>query len=74
MPTVGCQRWSVSGLPDGMFQTKSPNLGEFWRALEWTKLVFSRAIWTIYYGLLVYFKAISPRFGILNKEKSGNLG
>jgi hypothetical protein len=44
------------------FQTKTPNSGEFWSALERKKLVYSMAIWNIF-----------PRFGTLNKEKSGNL-
>jgi hypothetical protein len=39
------------------FQTKNPNLGKFWRALEWKMLVF---LWSfgIVYGRLVYFMAI----------------
>jgi hypothetical protein len=33
---------SASGLPDGIhiFETKNPNLGKFWRALEWKRLVY----------------------------------
>jgi hypothetical protein len=27
------------------FQTKNPNLGTFWRALEWKMLVYFMAIW-----------------------------
>jgi hypothetical protein len=29
------------------FQTKSPNLGKFWRALEWEMLVYFMTIWNI---------------------------
>jgi hypothetical protein len=36
------QRPTRSGLPDD-FQTKNPNLGKFWRVLEWTGLVYSMA-------------------------------
>jgi hypothetical protein len=56
------------------FQTQNPNLGRFWRALEWKKLVYLMAV-GIYYGQLVYFMQICnlcsgnlvhfPRFGIL---------
>jgi hypothetical protein len=35
-----------SGLPDGFFQTKNPNLGKCWRALDWKNLYFI-AIWNI---------------------------
>jgi hypothetical protein len=46
------------------FQTKNPNAGKFWRALEWKRLVYSIVIWNIlwplgiFYGHLVYFMAI----------------
>jgi hypothetical protein len=29
------------------FQTKNPNLGKFWRALEWKILVYFMTIWNI---------------------------
>jgi hypothetical protein len=64
------------------YQTKNPNLGIFWRALEWKRLVHSLAIWNIlqplgtFFGhLVIYILAIwyiLPRFGILCQEKSGN--
>jgi hypothetical protein len=65
------------------FQTKNPNLGKFWRVLQWKILVYFMIIWSIlrpleiFYGHLVYFVAnwyISPRFGILHQEKSDNPG
>jgi hypothetical protein len=37
------------------FKTKNPNLGKFWRALEWKMFVYVRVIWNVYYGHLVYF-------------------
>jgi hypothetical protein len=29
------------------FKTKNPNLGKFWRVLEWERLVYTMAIWYI---------------------------
>jgi hypothetical protein len=61
------------------FQTKNSNFRNFWRSLEWKRLVYSVAIWNIlrpfvfillpFSGNLVYF----PRFDTLCQEKSGNL-
>jgi hypothetical protein len=46
-----------------LFQTKNPNLGKFWRALEWKMLVFM-IIWNILWPL-VYFS----HFGIFGPRK-----
>jgi hypothetical protein len=43
-PDQGCQM--------DCFHTKNPNLGKFWKALEWKMLV------CIFYGQMVYFMAI----------------
>jgi hypothetical protein len=65
------------------FQAKNPNLGKFWRFLQWKILAKLLTIWSIlrpseiFYGHLVYFvviRYIFPRFGILYYEKSGNPG
>jgi hypothetical protein len=42
------KRWYI-------FKPKNPNLGKFWRALEWERLVYSLAIWNILrpFGYLV---------------------
>jgi hypothetical protein len=65
------------------FQTKIVNLGTFWEALEWKMLVYIMAICNTLqqlgkcYGPLVYFLVIwhiSPFFGMLYLEKSGNPG
>jgi hypothetical protein len=65
------------------FQTKNPNLGKFWRVLQWKMLVYFMAIWSnlwqfcIFYDHLVYFVLILyilSRFGMLRQEKSGNPG
>jgi hypothetical protein len=63
------------------FQTKNTYLGKFWRVLQWKMMVYfmdTRSIlrsFVIFYGHLVKFvviRYISPRFGILYQEKSGN--
>jgi hypothetical protein len=52
----GCQMVSI--------QTKSPNLGKFWRALYWKMLIYFMAIWNIlltcgiFYDHLVHFVII----------------
>jgi hypothetical protein len=65
------------------FQTKNPNLGKFWRVLQWKILVDVMIIWSIllpmetFYGHLVDFVVIwyiFPHFGILYQGKSGNPG
>jgi hypothetical protein len=74
LPERGCQMVC--------FKTKNPNLGKFWRALQWKMLVYFNDTWSILHmlfcyilwtfgvvrGILVYFS----RFGILYQEKSGN--
>jgi hypothetical protein len=38
------------------FQTKNPNLGKFWRALNWTMVIYFMAIWNgIFFYHLVHF-------------------
>jgi hypothetical protein len=63
------------------FQTKNPNLGQFWRVLKWRILEHFRTILSIlrpleiFYGQFVYIcghLVYFPRFGILYQEKSGN--
>jgi hypothetical protein len=55
------------------FKTQNPNLGIFWRALEWKMLVCFITIWNILqpfgkiYGHLVYF----PVSVCLGREKHG---
>jgi hypothetical protein len=69
------------GLPDGIFSNQKPNLGNFWRVLQWTMLAYFMDIWSILQpfgtlnGHLVYFAVIwyiSPRFGMLYQDKSGS--
>jgi hypothetical protein len=60
------------------FQTRNPNLGKFWRALEWMILVYFMSIFgpfgiccghfVKFYGYLVYFS----RLGMLYQEKYAN--
>jgi hypothetical protein len=63
-------------------QTKNPNLGKFWRALQWKILAYFVTIWSIlrplqiFYGHMVYFVVIwyiSPRFGILYQKNLATL-
>jgi hypothetical protein len=62
------------------FQTKNPNLGKFWRALEWKMQVYFVVIWNILrafgnlwpFGNVVIIWYILPHFGILCHEQSGN--
>jgi hypothetical protein len=63
------------------FQTENPNLGKFWRALDWKMLInFTDNCTTlqtfgIFYDHLVIFVFVWYIFsgvGIMNQEKSGN--
>jgi hypothetical protein len=64
------------------FQLKNTNLGKFWTASEWTRLVYCRygrlqyitSIWYILWPFsnLDAIWYIFPRFGTLCQEKSGN--
>jgi hypothetical protein len=65
------------------FQTKNPNLGTFWRALEWIMFLYFIIIWNILwpfgiiYGSFELFLVIGNIFSILvclDHEKSGNPG
>jgi hypothetical protein len=54
----------VQGCQMAYFQTKNPNVGKIWRALQWRMLAYFMPIWSIlrpfglFYGHLVYFTAI----------------
>jgi hypothetical protein len=68
---VGTGFWSP-GLPDVF---SNPNVGKFWRALEWKMLEYF-CPFGIIYGLLVQFVVIWYIFTsllCLDEEKSGNL-
>jgi hypothetical protein len=65
------------------FQTKNPNLGKFWRVLDWKMFIYFMDIWNILwtfgilYDRLVHFVFIWRIFssiGIMCQEKSGNPG
>jgi hypothetical protein len=75
--------WFHQGCQMGYFQTKNPNLGNFWNVSSWKMLVNVIAIWSIllpfciFYDHLIYFVVILvyfPPFGMLYQEKSGNPG
>jgi hypothetical protein len=58
------------------FQTKNPNLGKFWRVLQWKILVYLMVDHLCYFteigNILWPFGIFFPRFGMLYQEKSGN--
>jgi hypothetical protein len=61
------------------FQTKNPNLGQFWRALDWKMFVYFMAIWSILwrFGIfcdhLVHFVFIRFIFPVLVSCTKKNL-
>jgi hypothetical protein len=46
-----------AGLPDGFCQTKNPNFRKFWRALDWTMLIYFVAIRTILQTIGIFLQA-----------------
>jgi hypothetical protein len=64
------------------FQTKNPNLGNFWSALDWNMLVYFTAVWSIFrihiwytvwrFGTFCVHLVHFSSFGIMQQEKSGN--
>jgi hypothetical protein len=65
------------------FQPKNPNLGKFWRVLQWKMFVYFMDTWSILrsfvlvYGQLVYFVVILVyffSFWYFVPPKSGNSG
>jgi hypothetical protein len=61
------------------FQTKNPNLGKFWRVLQWKMLVYLMTIWSIlrpfdvFNAHLFNFVVtwyIFPRFGVVKQLNS----
>jgi hypothetical protein len=63
------------------FQTKNPNLGKFWRAIDGKMLTYFMATWNILqtFGIFcdhlvhfVFIWYIFSGFGIMYQEKSGN--
>jgi hypothetical protein len=72
-PLQGCQMVC--------FKTKNPNLGKFWRALEWKMLVYFMTIWNIIHPFgIIYGRFVSLvviwyiflNLVRLDQEKSGN--
>jgi hypothetical protein len=72
----------VQGYQMVCFQTKSPNLGKFWRALECKTLVYSKTLWNILRPFSIFHGhwVILWQFGIfplvlvhyIKEENSGN--
>jgi hypothetical protein len=69
----------IQGCQMVYFQTKNPNLGTFWRALECNFVIIWNILWPfgIIYGRSVQLVVIWYIFlilGCLHQEKSGNPG
>jgi hypothetical protein len=45
--TANAHGRKVQGCQMVSFQTKNPNLGKFWRALDWKMLIYFMALWNI---------------------------
>jgi hypothetical protein len=82
-PTTTCPQppYVHQGCQMDCFQTKNPNFGKFWKALDWKMFIHFMAIWNIFwrfgifYDHLVHFVFILyiiPFFGIMYQEKYGN--
>jgi hypothetical protein len=56
------------------FQTKNPNLGKFWRALDWKMLIYFMPIWNILRSFRIFYNHLShfSRFWYHVPRKSGN--
>jgi hypothetical protein len=56
------------------FQTKNPNLGKIWRALEWKMLSYFITIWYKLwpFGVVCSHFVYFPVLVCLDQEKSGN--
>jgi hypothetical protein len=56
------------------FQTKNPNLGIFWRALDCKMLIYFMAICNILQTFVIFcvHLVIFSSFGIMHQEKSGS--
>jgi hypothetical protein len=48
-----------AGLPDGLFSNQNPNLGKFWRVLQWQMLVYFMAVWSILSPLRKYIPIVA---------------
>jgi hypothetical protein len=54
---LGLLKASEQGCQIAYFQTKDPNLGKFWRDLQWKILAYVVYIWPfgLFYGHMIYF-------------------
>jgi hypothetical protein len=80
-PAKTLDYFGIQGCQMVCFQTKNPNLGQFWSALDWKIFIYFMAIcnilWTfgIFYDHLAhfaYFWYIFSGFGFMYLEKSGS--
>jgi hypothetical protein len=47
--------WANQGCQMVCFQTKNPNLGKFWRVLQWKKLVYLMDTWSILRSFVIFY-------------------
>jgi hypothetical protein len=55
------------------FQTKNPNLGKFWRALDWKLLIYFMAIWNILWRFGIFYDHFVHFFPALVSYTKKNL-
>jgi hypothetical protein len=71
--------WWDQGCQMVCFQTKNPNLGKFWRVLDWVRFIYFTAIWKIlsifeiFHDQLVHFVFIWYIFPFLVSCTKKNL-
>jgi hypothetical protein len=60
-------------------ETKNPNLGKFWRVLQWKMMVYFMDTWSLLWSFVIFYGHLGrgnlvyfSGFGILYQEKSGN--
>jgi hypothetical protein len=41
------------------FQTKNPNLGKFWKYLQWKILVYFMTIWSIFRPCCIFYRIVA---------------
>jgi hypothetical protein len=67
-----CLHSAYQGCQMAYFQTKNPNLGKFWRDMQWKMLVYFTSIWQFLWPFGKYYGYISDiffRFCMLNRYR-----
>jgi hypothetical protein len=62
-------RYSVlQGCQMVYFLTKNPNLGNFWRALNWKRSIYCMAIWNLILAICILYGIFSPFWYIESRK------